>query len=280
MASLKKMQSDDEDETQYVDSSRCIVNSLEMRAVGLALPDVPTHTPVIQPRRLTPEEEYRAAMEEKLQSDDDGDSDEEEEEEEKNEKKSKKRRRGPDVKKTTQAQVNQILDTIQNMHTTGRAEEDYISFIDSLPWTDKKIFEFKQGLMSLMAISNKSATATEATMIKYISGLQNNHPDAVLSEQCREMPYTQLQKATVQVEDEIFAVELELKRLKNNLKIHKFFLEVHAEKTQGRCDWMNWFFNRLTSLEHQRFLEVASKTSARKEFGKRTGGGKYRSNEV
>ena len=270
-----KLQPSD-DETEYIDSSRCITSeSLEMRSMLLALPAIPTHSPgvAVRPQRLAPEEEIRIALEEKVQSDDDDGSDYEEEEEGAQKKAKKKRRRGPDKKKVMFSQVNLILDHLQCMQRNGRSEGDFISFLSSMPWTDKKINEFKTALTGLMEISNKSASATESAMMRYLTGLQNDHPDAVLANECREMTFQSLQKATTTMEDRIFEAEMEVKRLKNALKVHKFFLEVHQEQTHDRCNVMGWVFNQLIQIESRRFSEAASKTSARKEFGRRGGGG-------
>ena len=282
--------SDDEDESQYVDRDR-VVDSLEMRSLLISLPDVPTHLPSSvpvasvssRPARLSPEEECRIALTDKVQSDNDDDDDNDYEEEE--EKKKKKRKRGADKKKTSVKEVNLILDTLQIMQRQGKSQSEMKGFLSSVNWTDKKIFECKTALASLIQISNKSASATETVMIKYLTGLQNDHPDAVLGNQCRDMTYPSLQKATTQIEDDIHYAEMDILRLKNELKIHKFFLEVHHEQTHDRCALMELFFSRLTQIESRRFLEASSKTSARKQIGRRGGpgggsGGSSRSNEV
>jgi hypothetical protein len=279
--------SDDEDESQYVDQNR-VINTLEMRALLISLPDAPTHPPSSvasvssRPARLSAEEECRIALSDKIQSDDDDDDNDYEEEEQKSKK---KRKRGADKKKTSVKEVNLILDTLQIMQRQGKTQSEMKGFLSSVDWTDKKIFECKTALASLIQISNKSASATETVMIKYLTGLQNDHPDAVLGNQCRDMTYPSLQKATTQIEDDIHYAEMDILRLKNELKIHKFFLEVHHEQTHDRCALMELFFSRLTQIESRRFLEASSKTSARKQIGRRGGpgggsGGSSRSNEV
>ena len=291
--SLVRVESIEDNEMDYVDEDRCIrptdSDTLNMRAIAASLPNVPTHDPSVsrakqKPVRLTPEEDFKVAMIEPVYAnDDDGDDDDEDEdfqpEEEEGQKKSKKRKkdstsnRGPYKKNAVLAQVNLLLDALQNMHQEDRTDDQCLDFLRSQDWSDKKIADYKMGLMSLMQVSNKSATATETTMMRYLSGLQNDHPDAVLADQCREMPYKALQKATSKVQDEIFDAEMYIKNLKNDLKIHKFFLEVHAGKTQDRCDWMNWCFQKISDIELRRFFEASSKTSARKEFGAKRGGG-------
>ena len=274
-----KLQSSD-DEREYIDTNRCITtDSLEMRAMLLALPFTPSHNPGVA-RRPSPEEEIRVAMQEKVQSDDDDGSDYDEEAVETKSKK-RARRRGPDKKKVLFSQIGLILDQMQSMQRQGNTIEECTAMMQRIEWTDKKIYEFKTGLTSMMQVSNKSATATESQMMKYLTGLQNDHPDSIMSDECREMTYPVLQKATTSIEDQIFEAELEVKRLKNALKIHKFFLEVHREQTYDRCEWMAWLFRGLVQLESDRFVQVAQKTSVRKEFGsRRGGGGSGRSNEV
>lgn len=278
-----KLQSSD-DEREYIDTNRCITtDSLEMRSILLALPLAPSHHPgdVVQPRRPSPEEEIIVAMQEKVQSDGDSGSEYEDESKSSSAQRSRKRSRGPDKKKQLFSQIGLILDQMQCMERQGKTIEECNALMQRIDWSDKKINEFKTGLTAMMQVSNKSATATESQMMKYLTGLQNGHPDSILSDQCREMAYPALQKATTTIEDQIFEAELEVKRLKNALKIHKFFLEVHQEQTLGRCEWMAWLFRGLVQLESDRFVQAASKTSARKMFGSRRGGGSSsRSNEV
>jgi hypothetical protein len=241
------------------------------RSQGIPLPSVPTHIPtgIPRPAQLSREEETRITIDEKIQSDDEDDNDGDYEEESK-----KKRKRGRDKKKEVASQVSLLVDQLQLMQRQGRSETDCFTFLSSINWTDKKLFDFKLALTGLMQVSNKSASATETAMMKYLTGLQNDHPDSLMADQCREMAYPSLQKATLEIEEQIFEAERELKKLKNSLKIHKFFLEVHQEQTHDRCSLMAWLFQKMAELESRRFLEVASKTSARKEFGRRSGGGR------
>lgn len=273
--------SDNEDE--YIDSSRAITrNPMDMSSMGMALPDVPRHQAGTKAVRPSHEEECKIAIAEedlKTQYDDDDNNDEDYQPQ--GEGSEKKRRRGPSKTKSVLPQVNHILDALQNMQREERTEAECKSFISSLVWTDKKINDYKVGLTSLMQISNKSATATESTMMRYLTSLENEHPDAVMADQCRDMTFPSLKKSTTLIEDQIYEAEMEVKRLKNTLKIHKFFLEIHQEQTHDRCTLMAWFFQRIAEIESTRFLEVASKTSARKEFGRRGGGGRSsRSNEI
>ena len=69
MSEMKLQGSDDE--RDYIDTNRCITtDSLEMRSMLLALPFTPSHNPgvAVLPRRPSPEEEIRVAMQEKVQS--------------------------------------------------------------------------------------------------------------------------------------------------------------------------------------------------------------------
>jgi hypothetical protein len=275
-----------DNEEEFVDTNRVIKpEPLNMSSVAMALPDVPTHQAGTKAVRPTPEDNCRAKLavveDTKIQSDDDDDDENDgdyQPQEENSEK--KKRKRGPNKTKSILPQVNHILDALQNMQRLDRTEAECKAFISSLVWTDKKINEFKLGLTNLMQISNKSATATESAMMRYLTSLENEHPEAIIAEQCRDMSYPSLKKATTSVEEQIYEAEQEVKRLKNSLKIHKFFLEIHQEQTHDRCSLMAWFFRGIAEIESTRFLEAASKTSARKEFGRRGGGRGGRSNEI
>lgn len=273
-----------DNEEEYVDTSRAIKpEPLEMSAMMLALPYTPSHEPGTKFVRPTAEEETRVALiaEDMRTQNDDGDDENDgdyQPQEENSEK--KKRKRGANKTKSILPRVNIILDGLQKMQREEKTEAECKAFISSLVWTDKTINEFKLGLTHLMQISNKSATATESTMMRYLTSLENAHPDAVMADECRDMSYPSLKKATTSLEDQIYQAEMEVKRLKDALKIHKFFLEIHQEQTHDRCSLMAWFFRGIAEIESARFLEAASKTSARKEFGRRGGGRGGRSNEI
>lgn len=82
------------------------------------------------------------------------------------------------------------------------------------------------------------------------------------------MFYQSLQKATASTEDAILHAELEVARLKQNLKIHRFFLECHAEKTTDRQNIMQYCHGKLSAMESKLFAEAMAKTSARNMFAR------------
>jgi hypothetical protein len=259
------MMYDSEDE--LIDTTRCIVpdnsiSTLEMRSVALSLPSVPTHVPVIR----------REIKEEAVASGDD-DDDDEDYQEEKAPKKRKKRSTtgggGKQRQKMMDLQANELIDVLQSMHQRGSTIEEADQHLSSLQLDEAKITGLKTSLFKFMQLSNKSSSATEMKMMKHLSSLQNDHPDRQLEDTIRQMSYASLVKATNDTEDAIVQAELELKRLKDHLKIHRFFLEVHPEKTQDRELIIQFVHEKLTAIEQKRFQEALAKTSARKMFARR-----------
>jgi len=249
-------------------------SELEMRSLALSLPSVPTH-PVGRPVRLSREDEYKAAMEEKVAyASDDGDSSASDTEGKSSKKRKKAKTESSGGRQRSQAkildhQADELINALQTMHQRGSTTEDAQAYISSLSLDPKKIAGLKTSLLKFMQLSNKASTATEIAMMKHLSSLQNDHPDRVLEESIRAMTYRSLQKSANETEDAIVMAELEVKRLKHNLRIQKFFLEVHPEKTQDREMIIQFCHQQLSAIESRMFEEALTKTSARKMFAQR-----------
>lgn len=263
------MMYDSEDE-HLIDTSRCIlkeedVQSLETRFAVLTLPPTPTFVPVsVQ------------AVANATKEDDDGDDDDDDDDYTESDAPKKKRKQrstpaagGRQQLKAMDLQANELVEAIQSMHQRGGTEEDAYSYVTSLQLDEKKIAALKTSMFRLMQLSNKTSSATEMKMMKYLSSLTNEHPDKQLEESIRAMSYQALTKATTETEDAIVMAELEVKRLKDNLKIHRFFLEVHPEKVEDRAHIIQFVHQQLTKIEQQRFQDALAKTSARKMFARR-----------
>lgn len=259
------MMMDESEDERFVDTSRCIVKeenvqSLETRFAVLSLPPTPTFVPVSV--HTTKE-------------DDDGDDDDDDDDYVESDAPKKKRKQqsnpagGRQYLKAMDLQANELVDVIQSMHQRGSTEEDAYSYVRSLQLDDKKIAALKTSMFRLMQLSNKTSSATEMKMMKYLSSLTNDDPDKQLENSIRAMSYQSLTKATTATEDAIVQAELEVKRLKNNLKIHRFFLEVHPEKVEDRSFVIQFIHSQLTQIEQQRFQDASAKTSARKFFARR-----------
>lgn len=251
------------DDESLIDNTRCIMpnsESLEMRSMLLALPPIPKHTPFV------------AKAAKATKEDDDGDDDNDEDYEESDAPKKKRKQRpagGRQQLKTMDLQANELVDILLTMHHRGATPEEAYGYIASMHLDEKKISGLKTSMFRLMQLSNKSSSATEIKMMQYLTSLTNDHPDKQLEEALRAMSYQALKKSTTETEDAIFQAELEVKRLKDNLKIHKFFLEVHPEKVEDRAFIIQFIHNQLTQIEQQRFQDALAKTSARKLFASR-----------
>lgn len=262
----KKMIYTDSDDEDLIDTSRCIVDvpSLESRLAVLSLPPTPSHSLYA----------LHTHIEKSTKEDDDGDDDDDEDYEESDAPKKKRKQRsasagGRQQTKAMDLQANELIDVIQSMHQRGATEEDAYSYVTSLQLDEKKIAALKTSMFRLMQLSNKTSSATEIKMMKYLSSLTNEHHDKRLENSIREMSYQSLTKATTATEDAIVQAELELKLLKDNLKIHRFFLEVHPEKVEDRSFVIQFIHEKLTQLEQQRFQAALAKTSSRKMFARR-----------
>ena len=261
---------DSEDEN-LIDTSRCIVKeedvqSLENRFAVLTLPPTPTFVPVsVQ------------AVANATKEDDDGDDDDDDDDYVESDAPKKKRKQrstpagqgGRQYLKAMDLQANELVEAIQAMHQRGATEEDAHSYVTSLQLDEKKIAALKTSMFRLMQLSNKTSSATEIKMMKYLSSLSNDDPDKQLENSIRAMSYQSLTKATTATEDAIVQAEMEVKRLKDNLKIHRFFLEVHPEKVEDRSFVIQFIHSQLTQIEQQRFQDALAKTSARKFFARR-----------
>jgi hypothetical protein len=103
-------------------------------------------------------------------------------------------------------------------------------------------------------------------MITYLSGLPDEHPDKQLEATIRQSSYQDLLTATTTLEDKIVEAQRELEFLQDQMKIHRFFADVHPQRTQDQDSCINFIFGELNKMEVERFTQAQQQTSALKSF--------------
>lgn len=238
-----------------------------------SLPSVPTHVPIHVPKiylkKPTIEEELAEAM---LASDDGSGNDDDDEyssDVEISGGKNKKRKQNPSGKsyqKVADKKAEQLIETLISMNLRGSNTEQMIEFLRSLNYPDKTLSEIKSSLRKKMSTSIKGLTAKQTSMLKYLSALENDHPDKVLELQLRDpsMTFASLSKMTTEKEDRIARLELELAVEKDELKLHKFFLENHADKTTTRDACMTFLQKTFNKIENERMRAITESVAAKR----------------
>ena len=258
-------------EVSFVDTQRAIVSTdeeLAHRMQALSLPSVPVHTPGKKLLTVTIE-------------DDDGDDDDdgvgEENDEDYEEIPSKKRgkeqntssrKAGRVYKKSADTLAKQLVDSLLAMVHRGQTAEDCALFLRNMKQLKdgRAIANAKLSLQRMISYSNKTATATETAMIVHLSGLSDDHPDKRLELTIRESSYQDLLTTTVALENKIMDAQRELDVLQDQMKIHKFFANVHPQRTQDQDSCINFIFGELNKMEVERFTLAQQQTSTLKNF--------------
>ena len=84
-------------------------------------------------------------------------------------------------------------------------------------------------------------------MVTYLSGLENDLPDKVLEQQLCTHGTTieTLIKLKIEKEDRVRLMELEIKVMKEQLKIHAFAIDTHEDKTMNRDEIVSAIFREM-----------------------------------